>query len=229
MEVRVCRQPKLQIRGGFRILAVPSLLIVGFLLQISPAYAHATLIATNPGSGAKLTTAPTVVALSFDNPVLSLGAAMEVTGPTGSVSTGSVTVAGTSLSRPLRAALPAGTYTTIWRVTTNDGHPISGSFSFSLLAGTGTGTGVGAGTVTASAGSQAPTPSAQAVGVGSRTEEEHSGHGLNRSAHPDSDTLPTGVVALGYLILAVAVVTAVLTERARRKRRAATPPVPSSG
>ena len=65
---------------------------------------------------------------------------MTVVGPDGNVwSTGEPTVQGAVVGIGLRPLGPAGTYTVNYRVTSADGHVVSGSWSFRLtVAGTGT-------------------------------------------------------------------------------------------
>jgi hypothetical protein len=65
---------------------------------------------------------------------------MTVVGPDGNVwSTGEPTVQGAVVGIDLRPLGPAGTYTVNYRVTSADGHVVSGSWSFRLtVPGTGT-------------------------------------------------------------------------------------------
>lgn len=68
--------------------------------------------------------------LTLEEPALAFGAAVVVTGPSGEVQQGSPRLLGRTVSQDLRSGAPAGTYTVSWRVTSGDGHPISGRFSF---------------------------------------------------------------------------------------------------
>src|SRR5690606_32208723 len=61
-----------------------------------------------------------------------------VTGPDGVVvSDGPAQLVDTSVVQPLVATLPAGPYTVEWRVTSADGHPLSGALTFTATEATG--------------------------------------------------------------------------------------------
>ena len=104
------------------------------------ASAHATRIATEPADKAELSTAPAQVSATFNEKLQPQFAAMTVVGPDGNLwSTGDPKVEGAVVSVGVRPLGPSGTYTVNYRVTSADGHVVSGSWSFRLtLAGTGT-------------------------------------------------------------------------------------------
>jgi copper resistance protein C len=104
------------------------------------ASAHATRLATDPVENTELTRAPTKVSATFNEALQQEFAAMTVVGPDGNLwSTGAPQVDGAVLTVGVRPLGPAGTYTVNDRVTSADGHVVSGSWSFSLAtAGTGT-------------------------------------------------------------------------------------------
>src|SRR6202011_5537210 len=104
------------------------------------ASAHAVLIATDPAKGAKLTTGPAQVSATFNEPLQTAFAAMTVVGPdTNLWSTGDPRVDGAVISVALRPLGPAGSYTVNYRVTSADGHVVTGSWAFELTApGSGT-------------------------------------------------------------------------------------------
>jgi copper transport protein len=117
---------------------VPLLLLTLFagwflagVVTAGPAAAHATLVATNPGEGARLQQAPTAVTLEFSEGV-TLGAGYaRVFGPGGErVDAGTASVDGDVVSIPLRTGLPDGSYLVTYRVVSADSHPISGAYSF---------------------------------------------------------------------------------------------------
>lgn len=109
--------------------AVAGALVVQVLLA-SPASAHDELLSTDPAAGSTVATAPETVVLTFAEPPLSLGMGVDVSGPSGSVSLGAPMLAGSTVRQMLQAGAPAGTYTVRWRVTADDGHPVTGSFTF---------------------------------------------------------------------------------------------------
>jgi methionine-rich copper-binding protein CopC len=105
-----------------------------------PASAHATRIATDPADNAALAQGPPTVSATFNEKLQTQFAAMTVVGPDGNLwSSGEPKVQGAVASVTVRPLGPAGTYTVNYRVTSADGHVVSGSWSFRLtVAGTGT-------------------------------------------------------------------------------------------
>jgi methionine-rich copper-binding protein CopC len=104
------------------------------------AAAHATRVSTDPADNAALTAGPDRVSATFNERLQTTFAAMTVVGPDGNLwSTGDASVQGAIVAVGVRPLGPAGTYTVNYRVTSADGHVVSGSWSFRLtVAGTGT-------------------------------------------------------------------------------------------
>ena len=99
----------------------------------TPASAHAVLVKATPADGAVLRTAPTSVALQFDDPISTSFATLAVTGPDGStVSPGKASVSGNTVSAALDGGLASGRYRTVFRVVSEDGHPVNGQLTFTL-------------------------------------------------------------------------------------------------
>lgn len=106
----------------------------------APASAHASLTAADPPANATLAAGPSRVSATFSEELQPDFAALAVVGPDGRLwSAGEPQVSGTEVSAALRPLGPSGRYTVNYRVTSADGHPVSGSWSFSVTA-TGTGT-----------------------------------------------------------------------------------------
>jgi copper resistance protein C len=123
------------------------------VLVAPPASAHNVLLRTAPASGATVAAVPGRVTLVFDLPCKSLGTAVVVDGPGGNVADGAPALVNTSVVEAVRSGAPAGSYTVRWRVTSADGHPVSGSFAFTATAPGG-----------AAAGSVAPSPASTSSG-----------------------------------------------------------------
>ncbi|OHT81476.1 copper resistance CopC family protein [Mycobacterium syngnathidarum] len=126
-----------------RLLAVSlaGLVLAASALAGAPAAsAHATRIASEPAEHAALSTSPPRVSATFNEALQPAFANMTVVGPDHNLwSQGDPTVAGAVISVGVRPLGPAGTYTVNYRVTSADGHVVSGSWSFDLtVAGTGT-------------------------------------------------------------------------------------------
>lgn len=103
------------------------------------AAAHAVLVSSDPARGAELASGPQRVSATFNEQLQTSFAAMTVVGPDGNLwSTGDTQVQGAVASVGVRPLGPAGTYTVNYRVTSADGHVVTGSWPFQLaVAGTG--------------------------------------------------------------------------------------------
>lgn len=95
-----------------------------------PAAAHDVLIRTVPADGATVPEPPGVVKLVFEEPPLELGTEVAVTSPDGTVTKDKPVIDGSTVRQQLATGSPAGSYTVDYRVTSDDGHVVSGSFSF---------------------------------------------------------------------------------------------------
>jgi copper transport protein len=105
----------------------------------SPAGAHATLLETTPADDAVVEAVPSTVELRYSEAVDVGSGGIEVYDPDGDrVDLGTVDVLedGLVASVPLESDAP-GTYTVAWRVTSEDGHTINGSFVFHVGTETG--------------------------------------------------------------------------------------------
>lgn len=112
-----------------------ALVLAGLLVSTlgAPAQAHSGLIAMVPADGSQVSTAPEAVTLTFDEPVDSDGTSVGVTGPTGQVvSRGATSVVGATVQQSLGPMSSAGRYTVSFRITSEDGHPVTATRTFSL-------------------------------------------------------------------------------------------------
>ncbi|MDK3258160.1 copper resistance protein CopC [Blastococcus capsensis] len=118
-----------------RAAALLVLLVAGWLAvgvgTAGLAAAHATLVATDPGEGARLEEAPDEVTLRFTEGIaLGAGYARVLGADQQRVDAGTAAVDGDVLTIPLRGDLPDGGYLVTYRVISADSHPVSGAFSF---------------------------------------------------------------------------------------------------
>jgi len=123
-----------------RRLVATVLLIVAMAISGTPAaWAHAVRVATDPAPDATLNSGPARVTATFNEQLQSNFAAMTVVGPDGNLwSDGAPRVQGAAVSVGVRPLGPTGRYTVNYRVTSADGHVVSGSWSFTLaVAGSG--------------------------------------------------------------------------------------------
>ncbi|CCH79619.1 Copper resistance protein CopC [Nostocoides japonicum T1-X7] len=143
------------------VLAGALLGLVPGLFLAGPADAHNVLVATSPADGSTVARTPAQVVLTFDQPALKIGTVLKVTGPSGDVTSGSARLVNNEVQQPLAPGAPAGHYTVAWRVTSADGHPVSGTFTF-------TSTKPGTGQATSAPATTSPTAGAASDSSGSR-------------------------------------------------------------
>lgn len=111
--------------------------VVGwFLMVAAPASAHAVLQSSTPAADAVVKSAPTSVALVFDEGISLLPDSVRVFGPSGAeVDDGKVVHPGgraASAGVGLHSGLADGTYLVSYRVVSADSHPVSGAYTFSI-------------------------------------------------------------------------------------------------
>jgi methionine-rich copper-binding protein CopC len=115
-------------------VAIAVAMVTGPVALAAPASAHDVLASTNPADRATVGATPAQVQLTFDQPAFALGSQVVVKGPSGNVAVGAVRIVNKVVSQRLAGGAPAGTYTVLWRVTSADGHPVSGQFTFTSTA-----------------------------------------------------------------------------------------------
>jgi methionine-rich copper-binding protein CopC len=142
-------------RRWTRILLVIMTAAVVPVAGAASANAHDVLVSTSPANGAVVPAVPPAVTLRFDQTALAIGTEVEVTGPGGAVQTGKASVVDATVTQRVQPGAPAGRYTVNWRVTSVDGHPVSGTFTF-----TATGPGQGTARKVAASANQAVTSTA---------------------------------------------------------------------
>ncbi|TML03523.1 MAG: hypothetical protein E6G38_10190 [Actinobacteria bacterium] len=122
-------------RGWF----VPSLrsgVLVGIVAALAfpaSAFAHANLDSTSPTYQQRLQTAPGAVVLHFDQSVQAEPNAIEVKNEFGKTLSRTSRAHGQTVRVPLQR-LPRGAYTVRWHVLSEDGHVVSGVFTFGVRA-----------------------------------------------------------------------------------------------
>ncbi|MGI9125819.1 MAG: copper resistance CopC family protein [Mycobacterium sp.] len=129
------------------------LLALAWTFGAPTASAHTVLTSSDPAADATMSAGPARVSATFNEELQPAFAAMTVVGPDGNLwSSGDPEVRGAVVAVPLRPLGPAGRYTVNYRVTSADGHVVTGSWSFTVNV---PGTGV-------------PGPAAASTGEGSR-------------------------------------------------------------
>jgi copper transport protein len=99
------------------------------LIHAPAAWAHASLVRSEPADGAVTSQPPAVVKLIFNEPVSPL--VMRIIGPSGEVISPGVAAENSTVTiTPPR--LRQGTHVLSWRVVSADGHPVGGAVMFSV-------------------------------------------------------------------------------------------------
>jgi copper transport protein len=120
-----------RVGGWLLLLAVLCALLVG---PAGSAAAHATLVRTDPAHGEVLETAPERITFSFNESVIGVPAGIKVFDATGAEVASSASVRASQLFVDLDEEVGDGTLVVVWRLVSEDGHPIGGSLSFSVGA-----------------------------------------------------------------------------------------------
>lgn len=113
------------------VLAAVVAVVIG---GAGPASAHATLVATDPAEGAVLAEAPEQVTFTFNEAVIGVPTGVRVYDARGGEVDSTASVSGSQLLIDLDEEVGDGTLVVVWRLVSEDGHPIGGSLTFSVGA-----------------------------------------------------------------------------------------------
>lgn len=193
------------------VLAVTGMAALG-----APASAHNVLISSDPEDGATLPVPPEQVTLVFNDGVLDVGTAFEVTGPDGKLQLDPPAVQGSNAVQVLPDGLPAGDYSVVWRVTSADGHPIDGTLTFTATSGAGAPT-----TDATTEATTEPTTPATEAAQPSPTPSEDTATPVSSETEADSAEtggVPAWVWVAGVIVLVGAVAAGMVAARRNRDR-----------
>jgi copper transport protein len=117
-----------------RVLA--AVLLAGILLGLAsaPASAHASLVSTDPADGEVVAEAPEQVTLTFDEPVAVVDDGVRAYDAAGDPVAVDAAARDEVVTADLPDGLADGTYVVVWRVISDDGHPVAGSLTFHVGA-----------------------------------------------------------------------------------------------
>ncbi|QCQ94113.1 copper resistance protein CopC (plasmid) [Rhodococcus sp. SGAir0479] len=139
-----------------------------FLIGSGVAQAHSALISSSPAADGVLDTSPAGVELTFNQNIQDQFANVTVTDPSGKqVGDRAPSVRGDRVLLSVTAELPAGEYTVGYRVISEDGHPISGTYKFTVV---GAATGSSAADENPMVSSAAPAPTDATTSAGEETD-----------------------------------------------------------
>jgi methionine-rich copper-binding protein CopC len=120
------------------LISLATILLGAALMGAGPASAHDAVESTSPAAGATVPGAPAKVSLTLSNHPLALGTQIKVSDAGGADwADGAVEIVDNVASQKLKDGAPAGLYTVQWRVSSSDGHPIEGTFTFTASAAAG--------------------------------------------------------------------------------------------
>lgn len=120
-------------RATAKNLLVAALAVSALLIGAPTASAHSVVTGSDPTDGASIATGPEQVSVSFNEVPQSQFATLNVVGPDGNLwSKGDPRIEGQSIVVDVGELGPVGDYTIAYRVTSADGHPISGTLGFTL-------------------------------------------------------------------------------------------------
>lgn len=182
-----------------RTLRILLLLLVGALVlgPTQGAVAHDALVGTDPADGSTVRTAPEALTLTFTGEIATVGAQVVVraAGAAGQdLVDGPPEVAGAEVVQPLTALGP-GDYEVLWRVTSQDGHPISGELAFTV-AGAAEASGTSETAAAQEATAAVEETVAAAEGTPAAVPADGDGDGI-----PAWAWLALGIAVLGLLVL----------------------------
>ena len=121
-----------------KLLARLALVLVAFLIVLAPAQlasAHAILLTSEPAPSAVLDQSPTEISLFFSEFVDTVFGKIRVLDSSGNVVQTVKPIqdaANHTIVRAPISPLEPGTYVVVWRVASDDSHPVQGSFSFQI-------------------------------------------------------------------------------------------------
>jgi methionine-rich copper-binding protein CopC len=174
--------------------------LVTSVISAAPASAHTALVKTTPAGNAQLTKAPTQVVLEFNETVGSTFTTVVVTNAAGdSVSSGKLTVLDTKVTQPLSPEMASGAYRIAYKVTSEDGHPVTGESKFTLTLASGSSPATSAATPSASPSAAKPSvPVTATLSAEGPTADQ--GGWLTRNLVPVSGAFGLLVIGAGVLL-----------------------------
>lgn len=102
------------------------------LLSAAPATGHAMLTGTDPADGDVLPTAPDAVVLTFNEPVSVAEDGVRLLTSEAEPLPATASAVDTTVELTVPEDLTDGSYIVDWQVTSADGHPVAGAFTFSV-------------------------------------------------------------------------------------------------
>jgi len=116
-----------------RLLGIAAAALLFVLLSTGSAAAHSEPVSSTPADGSSLDAGPARASVTFNEALQDYSPSLKVVGPDGNLwSKGDATVKGDTVSVELGELGPTGDYTIAYRVTSADGHTVTGTRTFTL-------------------------------------------------------------------------------------------------
>ncbi|MCJ0894293.1 MprA protease, GlyGly-CTERM protein-sorting domain-containing form [Rhodococcus sp. ARC_M5] len=116
-----------------KALVVSAVALLTLLVAAPMASAHSQVTGYSPADGSSLDASPATASVSFNEVPQSQFATLNVVGPDGNIwSEGDARIEGQSVVVDVNELGPVGDYTLAYRITSADGHPVSGTATFTL-------------------------------------------------------------------------------------------------
>lgn len=168
--------------------AVVATAMAGVLATAAPADAHTALTSSDPAKDSTQTVPPAAIMLTYADPVRFPGVVVR-DAKGGHHESGKPTAVDNHVHQQVAGPLAPGVYTVGWRVVAEDGHPVTGEFTFTVKGGGSN----------ASAAPSTSTPMPPMPGMSSM-----SGHPAAQTEHEHTSSAGWWWIGLVVLIIALA-------------------------
>ena len=116
-----------------RLVATTFIALISSIALATSSSAHTDVVSTSPTDGAVIDVTPADVSITFSEPPIEEGAAILLANVAGTqLPLGEVEFDGAQVKAAAPSDLPAGDYIVTWRVSAQDGHVLTGEFSFTF-------------------------------------------------------------------------------------------------
>jgi copper transport protein len=120
------------IRTLGRVAALAALVSIASLAGSGPASAHAGISSSSPANGARLSSAPQAVVVTFAEKVKLDGSGSRLIDMNGKTVPGKVSAKGRKVTFTPRSSLGSGRYAAAWHVLSADGDAVEGAIAFTV-------------------------------------------------------------------------------------------------
>ena len=115
------------------LIATTFIALISSFAFATSSTAHTDVVSTSPADGAVIDVTPADVSITFSEPPIQEGAAILLADVSGvELPLGEVEFNGAQVKAAAPTDLPAGDYIVTWRVSAQDGHVLTGEFSFTF-------------------------------------------------------------------------------------------------